>query len=155
MMKIDMVNPFVLAAREVLHAELDCDIERGKIQLLKSAVTHDDVTAMVAVTGQVRGLVLYTMSDETARAMAGRMIGQECDTLDELAQSAIAELANMITGRAGVFLEEADVHAEISPPALILGNGNGISTVDLQRLVVPLSTVAGDIAIQLALESAA
>jgi len=152
---VDMVNPFVAAAREVLRMELDEEIGRGKIRLTKSSDTSDEVTAMIAVTGQVRGLVLYTMSTATACELAGAMIGQPCEELDALGESAIAELANMITGRAGVFLEANAVRADISPPALILGRGSCISTVDLARLVVPLETRCGPIAIHLALRSAA
>ena len=154
-MKVDMINPFITAAREVLKVELGSDIERGTILLNKSAETSDEVTAMLAVTGQVRGMVLYSMSRDTACSMAGLMIGQSCEELDELAQSAIAELANMITGKAGVLLEEAEVAAEISPPALIMGAGASISTVDLRRLIVPLTTEVGPLSIHVALEQVA
>ncbi len=154
-MQVDTINPFIAAARKVLMAELDSEVERGKMSLSKAAETSDDVTALIAVTGDVRGLVLYTMSDATACATAARMIGQECDQLDELAQSAIAELANMITGKASVLLEDANVKAEISPPAMVVGAGSSVSTVSLPRLVVPLTTACGGISIHLALEQAA
>ena len=129
-------------------------MERGKLALQKSSRTSDEVTALIAVTGQVRGLVLYTLSLPTACAFAGRMVGQECTELDELGESAIAELANMITGKASVLLEEANVKCEISPPALVVGAESGVSTVDLTRLVVPLDTKYGKLAIHIALEAA-
>ncbi|MEE9278484.1 MAG: chemotaxis protein CheX [Dehalococcoidia bacterium] len=154
-MKVDMVNPFVAAAREVIKAELDSDAERGKVSLHLSDKTADEVTALVAVTGKVRGIVLYTMSTKTACAMVSQMVGQECDRLDDLGQSAIAELANMITGKAGVLLEEVNLPSEIAPPALIMGKDSTVSTVDMSRLVVPLHTAYGDLSIHLALEAAA
>lgn len=154
-MKVDMVNPFIDAARDVLLAELASGVERGNISLQKTAKTSDEVTALVAVTGRVRGLVLYTMSTVTACAMATRMIGQECTELDDLGQSAIAELANMITGKAGTLLEEVNLPSEISPPALILGSDSKVSTVDIHQLVVPLKTECGDFSIRLALEQVA
>ncbi len=154
-MKVDMTNSFVAAACEVLQKELHSEVDRGPISLTTSSETSDEVTAMLAVTGQVRGMVLYGMSNSTARAMASLMIGQDCPDLDELAQSAIAELANMITGRAGVLMEAVAVEADISPPALVLGDGASISTVDLRRMIVPLSTDCGAISVHLALAEAA
>ena len=153
-MNVEMVNPFVSAAREVLRAELQTDVERGKIALNKSSKTEEDVTALIAVTGQVRGLVLYTLSQATACEFAGRMLDQECSELDALGQSSIAELANMITGKASMLLEEASLKSDISPPALVLGNGSTVSTVDLNRLVVPLETEYGSLSIHVALEAA-
>ena len=155
-MRVDMVNPFVNAAREVLRAELhDESIERGKLRLMRSGETSDDVSAMIAVSGGLRGLVLYTMSHETACALAGTMLGQDCTDLDDLGKSAIAELANMMTGKAGIFLEQSGLRAEISPPALVVGRGSSISTVDLQMLEVPIRTICGEIAIHLAIDEAA
>ncbi len=61
------VNPFMATAREVLLAELGRAAERGPLALKKSPDTTDDVTAMLAVTGWVHGLVLSTMTEEPAR----------------------------------------------------------------------------------------
>ena len=66
-MKVEFVNPFIQAASEVLEAELGGDTQRGSIAMHKSAYTTDEVTALVGVTGTVSGLVLYSMSEATAR----------------------------------------------------------------------------------------
>ena len=100
-------------------------------------------------------MVLYGSSRETACAVAELMIGQTCEEFAELAQSAITELANRITGKAEVLLEEAEVGADISPPALIMGSGASISTVDLRRLIVPLTTECDPLSIHVALEQTA
>ena len=92
------------------------------------------------------------MSRQTTQKIAVRIMGQVCETLDDLAQSAIAELANMISGRAGVLLERAQITLQISPPALVMGSGTTIATMDLNRLVVPLQTDMGAVAIHAALD---
>jgi chemotaxis protein CheX len=48
-------------------------------------------------------------------------------------------------------LAEAGFQADISPPTLVMGKGTLISTLDFQRLVVPLRTPLGDLQIHLAL----
>ena len=66
-------------------------------------------------------------------------------------QKHIAELANVITGRASMKLAEAGYEANISTPSLILGSGATISTLDCPRLIVPLKTSIGSMTIHLAL----
>ena len=153
-MKVEFVNPFIEAACEVLESELGGEAQRGEVRLQKSAITTDEVTALVGVTGTVIGLVLYSMSLATAVALASRMMGQEFQELDALAQSGIGELGNVITGRAGVLLSEAGYPSNITPPALIVGRGTMVTTLDLNRLVFTLQTEVGDLEVQLVLRAA-
>jgi chemotaxis protein CheX len=95
---------------------------------------------------------MYRMSEATALAIVGQMMGRKFDELDALARSGVGELGNVITGRAGVLLERAGVTADIAPPMLIVGRGNLMSSLDIPRLVVPLETHAGAIDLQIALK---
>jgi chemotaxis protein CheX len=149
--RVEFVNPFVQAAREVVESEIGGETERGDIRLQKSAYTTDEVTAVVGVTGRVAGLVLYSMSDATARALVSRLMGQEFEEFDALAQSGIGELGNVITGRAGVLLADAGYPSNITPPALVVGKGTMVTTLDLNRLVFPLKTELGTLEIQVVL----
>src|ERR1051325_9853507 len=101
-MKVEFVNPFIQAAREVLESELGGETVRGNLRLQKSAFTTDEITALVGVTGKVTGMVLYSMSQDTALGIVSRMMGQEFADFDALAQSGIAELGNVITALVGV-----------------------------------------------------
>ena len=150
-MRVEFVNPFIEAAREVIESELGGETERGNIRLHKSAYTTDEVTALVGVTGRVAGMVLYSMSEATALAIVSRLLGQEFPHFDALAQSGIGELGNVITGRAGVLLAEAGYPSNITPPALVIGKGTLVTTLDLNRLVFPLTTELGVIEIQVVL----
>ncbi|HYY87226.1 MAG TPA: chemotaxis protein CheX [Chloroflexota bacterium] len=150
-MRVEFVNPFIEAARDVLESEIGGRTDRGNIRLQKSAYTTDEVTALVGVTGRVVGMVLYSMSQATARAIVTRLLGQEFPEFDALAQSGIGELGNVITGRAGVLLAEAGYPSNITPPALVMGKGTMITTLDLNRLVFPLTTELGVLEIQVVL----
>jgi chemotaxis protein CheX len=152
--KVEFVNPFIQAASEVLDSELGGEAQRGEVRLQKSAFTTDEVTALVGVTGSVSGVVLYSMSQATAVALASRMMGQPFEELDALAQSGIGELGNVITGRAGVLLSEAGYPSNITPPALVVGRGTMVTTLHLNRLVFTLQTEVGDLEVQLVLRAA-
>jgi chemotaxis protein CheX len=151
-MRAEFINPFLQAATEVLGSELGSPPKRGNIGLQRSGYTSDEVTAVVAVTGDVAGMVLFAMTEATARAMVSKMMGQDFDELDALAQSGIAELGNVITGRAAILLAEAGFPADIAPPMLLVGRNMLISTLDVQRLVIPIETEMGKIEIQVALK---
>jgi chemotaxis protein CheX len=154
-MNAKFLNPFVEAAGEVLRAEVDVSLTRGTLSLQKSALTAGEVTVLLSLVGQLQGVVLYGMSIQTSLRLVGAMMGQEFSEFDNLAQSGIAELGNVITGRATIKLSQAGYSTEISPPTLITGTGIQISTLDFQRLVVPLRFEGGQIEVHLALREAA
>ena len=151
-MRVEFINPFVQAVTEVLESELGTAPERGSIGLQRSAYTSNEVTAVVAVAGEVAGMVMFAMTELTARGMVAKMLGQDFAEFDALAQSGIAEIGNVITGRAAVLLSEAGFPSDLAPPMLLIGKNTMISTLDVQRLVIPMETEFGSVEVQVALK---
>jgi chemotaxis protein CheX len=150
-MNVKFLNPFVDAAYEVLLAETQFPMERGSLRLEKEPYITDEVTVIISLVGQVEGNVFYSMSHHVALTLASRIMGETFEQFSSLAQSGIAELGNVITGRASVKLAQSGYQATISPPALLEGKGATISTLDFARLIVPLSGKCGSVVIHLAL----
>ena len=150
-MRVEFVNPFVQAAGEVVESEIGGEVEKGQIHLHKSAYTTDEVTAAVGVDGRLAGLVLYSMSEATACAIVSRLIGEDFAEFDEMAQSGIGELGNVITGRAGGLLAEAGYPCAITTPAILVGKGTLVTTLELNRLVFPLETDVGKLEVHVIL----
>jgi chemotaxis protein CheX len=149
-MNVKFMNPFVDAAIEILEVECGIKIGRGNLTLQKTALTTEDVTVLLSLIGQVQGVVLYSLSTNTGLGLVSRVMGQEFTEFDSLAQSGVAELGNVITGRATVKLSQAGFTVDISPPTLIQGKGVTISTLDFARVIVPLRSEAGEIIVHLA-----
>ncbi len=154
-MKVEYINPFVQAATEVLERELGCTVDQGKMSTTRSAYTTEDVSVLIGVHGEVRGMVLYCLSEKTASNIAAIVLSQEVPELDEFAQSGIAEISNVITGTAGRYLAEAGFSANISPPTLLIGRGTMVSTANLNRLIIPLNTELGAFEVHIALNATA
>jgi chemotaxis protein CheX len=148
---VKFLNPFIDAVNEVMKAELQSDVLRGNLSLAKSALTTDDVTVLISLVGEIQGVVLYGMSIPTGLGMVSRIMGQEFTEFDNLAQSGVAELGNVITGRATIKFAEAGYQSTISPPTLVMGKGMQISTLDFPRIVVPLKTDFGEVIVHMAL----
>jgi chemotaxis protein CheX len=151
LVNVKFLNPFLEAASEVLSADVHVEIKRGSLSLEKSALTSNDVTVMISLIGQIHGVVLYGMSFATGIGIVSQILEQEFAEFDNLAQSGIAELGNVISGRATVKLSQTGFQSTISTPSIIIGKGIQISTLDINRIVVPFSTSLGDIIVHLAL----
>lgn len=150
--RIEFVAPFVEAAARVIQQECGEGVTRGGLHRVRSPQTSNDVSALIAITGGVAGLVIYSMSLDTARGFASRMMGEPVEEFDAMAQSAVAELANMITGQAGIGLERNGYSSDMSPPVLLLGQGSQVATFNLTRMVVPLVVSFGEFVVDLAIK---
>ncbi len=153
-MRVQIVNCYVSAASDVLAKETGDAVKRGGLELKANPYTTEDVTAMVGVSGDLAGSLYVSMNEATALALVSKMIGQPTEALDLLAQSGIAELANVVAGSAGVALSAQGHKTDITPPFLIVGAGAKLSHVEIQRIVVPLSTSCGTVNVHVALREA-
>jgi chemotaxis protein CheX len=150
-MNVKFLNPFVSSAFDVFSIELHEAVERGDLWLDNDVYVTDDVTVVLSLIGAVEGTVFYSMSAQSALQLASTLMQETFATFNGLAQSGIAELGNVITGRASMKLAEAGYEAKISTPSLIIGRGATISTLEYPRLIVPLITSNGTVTIHLAL----
>lgn len=152
-MKVEYVNPFVQATVDVLQGIGDVSPKKGSLKMLNKPAPSYGVSSLIGVVGEVKGQVVYSLKEETAKKIASvMMMGMPVDDFDEIAKSAISELSNMITGNAVTQLVATGVNVDISPPSLITGNNVVISSSSLKTLVVDIETIHGTIEISLALE---
>jgi len=57
---------------------------------------------------------------------------------DEMAQSAISELSNMVTANVATNLASMDFEVDISTPSLTLGDNFSVKISDMQYLVIEM-----------------
>ena len=150
-MRVQLVNCYVSAAADVIAQESGSAVKRGGIRLERDSYTSEEITAMVGVNGAMGGSFYLSMSEATALSLVSGMMGQETEVFDELAQSGIAELANVVAGAASIGLAELGYTTNITPPLLLLGANAKIATMEIQRLVVPLTTSHGSVHVHVAL----
>ena len=150
-MRYDYVHPFVSSAQEILQQVLRGEIAAGRVQLSPSPQTGSGVTAIVGVTGEGEGRVLYEMSQRTALGIAAEMNDEPQDELGNLAKDTLSELASMMTGRAISLLNDQGHRLRVSPPTLIAGNNLTITNAELETLTVPLETSHGEVLVNVAL----
>lgn len=152
--KADFVNPFVAGAIATFTQELQQQPRVGQVTATASKLDSSGISVLIGLTGQVRGVVIFDMDERTAKAIASTMAGTPMPLFDEMAESAIAELGNVITGLASAGLEQRGYQADISPPSVIVGRGAQLRVPETVRLVVPLELPMGTVRVFLALHEA-
>ena len=150
-MKVEYINPFVIAAFSVIESVLGEQPSKGQLAMRPLTFTSQQCNLMTGVVGNIEGQVIYGMSLTTADKIASVMIGQPIKTFDQLAASAIAELGNMITGNAITLLSEAGFTCDITPPSLIRGTNVKINMLNIPSLVVPVCLTHGNIELTVSL----
>ena len=152
-MKVEFISPFVTATIKVLESEMgrSIQVEKGQLSIETKSYTGHDATVLIGVIGAVQGIVMYGMAERTAKNIVSAMLNQRIVIFDEMVESAIAEMGNVITGIASAELEKAGYPSTLAPPTIISGRGVVISTIDIKRLQIPLITEFGDIEIGIAL----
>jgi len=152
-MKVEYVKPFVQAAYDVLADIFEVPLERGKLSLLTSPVSVNGVAVVIGLTGEIEGRVLFDMTEETAKKIAGVMNYEEFSEMNQLAKATISELGNIIAGRAISTLNDNGFKFAITPPILFIGEKMETTDRSQETLVVPLKSEYGDFNINIALKN--
>ena len=150
-MKVAQVGCFVKAAESVLSSELAVPVTSELLSVTADPYRSKGVTAIVGLTGQIQGMVIFGLEEATALKMVSSMMGCDFSDMDDVAQSGIAELGNVVTGSSVTNLAAQGFKCGITPPAVILGYDARISTISIPRSVVTLSTQFGPVEMHLAL----
>jgi len=151
-LKAEIINPFLISAREILEMETGLTGIRGELSLASSKWTTQEITVIINIIGDVKGTFLIGMTITTAMELVGTMLGEKIASFSHMVISGVAEMANIIAGRALAKLEELGHVSDITPPMLIYGQKASISTLNRKRIQIPLKTDIGLIEISIALE---
>lgn len=122
-MDAKMINPFIEAIMHIMPQLGFQNIVKGNILVKDQFMESKGVTVLVGLTDDMRGNVAYNMTEDTAKKIASTMMmGMPVAEMDEMAQSAISELTNMVTGNAATNFAKYQLKVDISPPTLVVGS---------------------------------
>lgn len=152
-MDVNYVNPFLEAVKLVLGELGVRDIKKGCVKLKDEMYIDKDITAFLGIVGEIKGNVSFSFDYETAMKIVSQMIiGMPVTELKELERSALAELANMITGNA-VCLLKGYKELDITPPSVIMGKDIFFVIGTVSTLMINIETSFGTIEVNFGLES--
>ena len=142
----DYLKAFDVAAVQVIEEVVgEAPIKGPPIAQFGSSMKLHAVNVQIGIAGSLSGHFRLSMDDETARALAGVMLGEEVAQLDEMSLSALSELGNMIAGNARTALNETGGVSDITPPSILQAEGAKETWYNLNALSVPLTLPFGTI----------
>ena len=152
-MDVKLVNPFIDAFTTVLPQMGFPTPERTGMGVQDKHINSRGVAVLVGFTKEIRGNVVYNMDEETAKFIASTMMmGMPVADFDEMAQSAISEMSNMLTVTAATNLASLCREVDISTPSLTVGAGAGIRISGGQFLTVTMDMGGHIVEIDIAVE---
>jgi len=141
--QVEIINIFLKSASDVLKQEVQADMKRGPIAMTMGKFPSDEITSVIALTGDIQGQVFYSMDNETAKKLISKMLYEEVRINDPKIQDGIAEMGNVITGNASIQLSQKGYECDISPPTIVKGKGLEISNFGIKTIKIPLKTQYG------------
>jgi chemotaxis protein CheX len=143
----------VKAAYTVIEGMLNPDVQAGKPFFNDEPIKKYEVSVLVGVFGDLNGQVICGMTIETARKVISQMLGMEVGEIDQMGESAICELKNIIVGTASTNLSLKGFRCNITPPLFIMGGEIPDFLKNIHTaLAIPIKTPFGEIDINLALQ---
>ena len=138
-MDAKLVNPFIDAFTTVMPQMGFPEPKRAKLTVNQKVATSLGVSVIVGFTKEIRGNVVYNMTEDTAKFIASTMMmGMPVANFDEMAQSAISEMSNMLTANAATNLAAMGMEVDISTPSLSIGADFQIKISNDTYLVVEM-----------------
>lgn len=136
-MDVNMINPVLEAFIGILPQIGFQKVEKKGLALEDCTLHYRGVLVNIGVLGPLQGAILIGMDMDSAKQFASKMMmGMEVTELDNLAQSAISEMANMVCANACTnFVKTGINDLDISPPTLLIGN-DGQVRLAVQNIIV-------------------
>ncbi len=150
-MKMELIQPFINAADAVLAQGLQCRMSVGNLTMEEEAYRRKGVAALVWVTGDIEGRIIFDLDPDTAVRVASRMAGAELPESDALIRETVFELANQVIGNAVTSLNDQGFHFRVHPPVLHTSEHGPKGTEDTEALVMCFETASGNVFMNIAM----
>ncbi|MBP2632623.1 MAG: putative inhibitor of methylation, CheC [Firmicutes bacterium] len=136
-MDVSLINPILSAFYEIIPQIGFQKIEKKNLSLVGSTFDYSGILINLAVVGSIKGAILIGMDLDSAKQFASKMMmGMEVAEFDELAQSAVSEMGNMVCANACTQFAKVGIDGlDISPPTLMIAQG-GQATLPMPQTII-------------------
>ncbi len=151
-MRAEYANIFIRSAVEVFEKEVKVHLARKDLAKKTSPTPSLPVSIIVGITGLLRGQVVYAMDQNFAYNVAKAMMPNKLPAdVRKLTNSAVSEIANMITGQASISLAGETETIDLTPPAVLMGTDLSVDFLSIPTIALSLISEIGVLEINIAL----
>ncbi len=152
-MDVKHINPFVESFKNVMPQIGFDSTNIGRLTVKGRELTYSGVIIIVGIVGEIKGNVVYYIDLERAKKIASTMMmGMPIEEFDEMSQSAIAELTNMLTANAATSFYNLGVQIDISTPTLLHGENISVKMSSDKVICIQLFADENPIEVNIAFE---
>src|SRR5712692_6366702 len=144
-MKMELIQPFINAADAVLSQGLKSPMAIDHLSMEEEAYRRKGVAAVVQLSGDIEGRVVFDLAPKTAAIVASHFAGTELPESDDLVREAVCELANQVVGNAVTTLNDLGFHFRVHPPVLHTAERGTENSEDTEAMVLCFETQCGSI----------
>ncbi len=150
-MDVSIINRIINSFIDMIPKVGFTNIKIGETTLRKKQIDSLGVMIIIGIMGDIDGNIIYSIDEENAKKIASiMMMGMPVEQFDDMAQSAVSELINMLTANAVITLSDRGLMADISTPTLI--HGKFTATANQEEVVkIILEADGAEIEINMAL----
>ena len=142
--ELDIGNEIFQGIQDVFSTMLSVDLEREPFIVNTRGDIQSNLTSMIGLGGEIRGVLAIHCPAAVARAITGSFIGMEVEELDDDVKDAIGEIANMVAGNLKVSYAAIGLNVELAIPTSIIGESFRVTGIaEAKRIIVPLKMAEG------------
>jgi len=149
--KAEYANVFIKSATIVFRREIGVTLTRKSLTTKSAPVPSLPISIAIGITGAIRGQVVYSMDSNFAFSVTKAMIPNKLpNELRRLTNSAVSEVANMITGQASIALAGEHQLIHLTPPAVFTGRDVQVDFLSIPTISLGLISEIGSLEINIA-----
>lgn len=140
-MKVRYMNPFIRATYEIFEEMVGERPKIGKPFVTTGMRSVSPYNIMIGLLGELNGHITFSFDIVTATISIERILsgmGMSDMNIDEVFNSSIGEICNMIMGRGSIYLSEIGLTTDITPPIFIKGKTIEISDENNKSITIPM-----------------
>lgn len=153
-MSQDLVDAFIAPAKKIWQMQFDQLLDLKRVESVSHQITTEDISACIKVTGDAPGTVIYGFNINAAKKIVGLMMDQDVKTIDEIAASALTELAHIISVYTSAELTTVGLKCNFDPPVLISPAGSPLTNMTNPHIKAMFTSDLGSLVIHIGLHSA-
>ena len=137
-MDSQVANQFIKAAISIFGQIGNQTLKRSGLEYFPNgSKIKAGIATILGITGTLNGQLIIALDENMALKIASAILmGMPVTSYDEVAESAVCEIGNMIGGEASKFLQEAGYTCDITVPSIVRGEGMEIAFYPASPLFV-------------------
>lgn len=153
---MELIQPFINSADAVLAQSLRAATRIDDLSMEEEVYRRHGVAAMITVTGDIEGRMIFDMEQSVALKIACATAGCGLEDIDpseceQVARETICEMANQVIGNAVTVLNDQGYQFKVHPPSVHTDERGVHGSEDTEALVMRFSTTEGEFFMNIAM----